>query len=372
MMNGLTKNIPLLTPEELDTNEKGKTELINAIKNNETILFVGAGLSQPICPSWQGLISKLEDLAKRIDTSFKPNENLRKKSLLQYVDSIKQFIKDKEGDLNKYYNELRRIFKKEDCEDKHRKLFKIPFLGFITTNYDLILEKALRESDQNNISMKYWFTLAKDSGPPDVSDFFLSLNNSLSMEKKIAHIHGVYDDPSNIILSLEDYLINYGYDANGVPKIAPTLHYKFLWSLLATRRVIFIGFSMNDDYINLMLKIVCKDLWRWNSKSHFLITDINNENKTSQYQNAQRFSEEFAITTIFYENDNGTHKGLEDYIDEIIDSVKIVETEIKISKGNEKVKTSSFGSTKETLDDIRKWTKETNIKMIKKSREYEA
>ena len=51
MMNGLTKNIPLLTPEELDTNEKGKTELINAIKNNETILFVGAGLSQPICPS---------------------------------------------------------------------------------------------------------------------------------------------------------------------------------------------------------------------------------------------------------------------------------------------------------------------------------
>jgi len=69
MMNGLTKNIPLLTPEELDTNEKGKTELINAIKNNETILFVGAGLSQPICPSWQGLISKLEDLAKRIDPS---------------------------------------------------------------------------------------------------------------------------------------------------------------------------------------------------------------------------------------------------------------------------------------------------------------
>lgn len=369
MTSETTKNIPLFSPEELDANEKGKTELINAIKNNETILFVGAGLSQTKCPSWQGLISRLEDLAKRVDSSFNIDEPLREKSTLLYVDKIKEFIKTKEGDLAKYYNELRCIFAQEECEEKHRKLFKIPFLGFITTNYDMILDKALRESEQYKGSLIHWFTLEKDAAHTDVSDFFLSLNNSLKKEKKIAHIHGTYDRPNNIILSYDDYLTSYGDVGK---RFAPTLHYKFLWAILATRRVVFIGFSMSDEYINLMLNTVCKDLWRWNSESHFLITDINYNNKSSQYQNATRFSSEFAIKTIFYENNDGSHKGLEYYIDEIVDSVKIVENNILIPRMEKKVNSSLFTSDKEMPDDIKKWAKETNKKMIKKSRDNES
>lgn len=304
----------IFTPEELTLNEKRKNDLIETIINKEAILFVGAGLSQHLYPSWKGLICKLEDLAIRCNSSFKKNTVERENRPWHYVDTIKKHITIEDGNIHRYYNELRKIFTEKNCENIHRKIISLPFIGFITTNYDILLEKALIEKNNNNLAC--WFTLEKDTAF-EVSDFFFSLNSSLKKQKKIAHLHGIYSMPATIILSYQDYLHYYGLDDKGEMNGEPKLHYNFLWSTLATRRVIFVGFSMEDLYLLLMLRIVCKDLWRWQNESHFLITSINNATKVTKFKDSKKILEEFGISTVFYDNEDGTHQNLEYLFDEI-------------------------------------------------------
>ena len=96
-----------------------------------------------------------------------------------------------------------------------------------------------------------------------------------------------------------------------------TLHRKLLWAVLATRRVVFVGFSLDDPYFEKMLEIVSKDLWRWDKSIHFAIMSISPESVQDLKEKAERFKREYGIDTIFYENLDGEHLSLDHIIADI-------------------------------------------------------
>ena len=311
-------NPEIFTPEERDENEERKRELIELVASGEAVLIVGAGSSARVgYVTWNDLLEELEDLANRCGAGL---DQTRKGDKLAYAKDIKSHIQDKTGDLSRYYALLQNLFSPKDppFEDFHKKLVLLPFRGILTTNYDTVLEAAL-----GNIEPRFaydnWLVIDENSAG-QVNEFLMAMNNDKRMTRRIAHLHGRFNIPSSIILSIEDYHKVYGLKlpANqGQRNVEWTLHRKLLWAVLATRRVVFVGFSMNDPYFNEMLETVSADLWRWDKSIHFAIMSISSTNAENSKTRADGLRREYGVDTVFYKDSDNLHQGLIDIISEI-------------------------------------------------------
>jgi hypothetical protein len=135
---------PLLTNSETEINKEHRAKLLSLIASKEAIAFVGAGLSQRAgYPSWEELVAKLEELAGSFGL-FVPPAGLSPRSAPQFVYAIKEHIVRTTGDLRPYWNFLGREFEHRSpgCSTIHHDLIRLPFKGFITSNYDPCLENA--------------------------------------------------------------------------------------------------------------------------------------------------------------------------------------------------------------------------------------
>lgn len=332
----LMNNQEIFTPDERNENFERKRELIDLVASGEAVLMVGAGSSARVgYVTWDGLLEKLENLAIECGEGFEIDNLKREKSPLEYTEDIKTHIRDKCGDLDRYYGLLQKdLFspKEPPFTDFHKKLVSLPFRGILTTNYDTVLEAALGEIEPKTAYDNSF--IIDDNSVGRIHEFVMSMNNDKRTTRRIAHLHGKFDLVNSIILSIEDYQEKYGLSLDEKTgelqsEIVWTLHRKLLWSVLATRRVVFIGFSMNDPYFNKMLETVSADLWRWDESIHYAIMSINSKNtdentETSkadvQKDEAQRLKREYGVVTVFYEkssDDSDPHKGLEQIIEEI-------------------------------------------------------
>ena len=314
-------NPKILTLEEQNENTKRKGELIKLVASKEAVLIVGAGSSRRVgYPDWRGLIEELKGLASELGDDFKPTEGKGEDDLLAYAEDIKSYIckhnihKDKKN-LYIYYGLLDDLFSPADppYTDFHRMLVSLPFRGILTTNYDTVLEAALGAVEQ---STAYDNSLIISEDTAGQVDKFLSGISDRSIPRRIAHLHGRYDQPKNIILSSEDYQRAYEPSDSEL-----TLHQQLLWSVLATRRFVFIGFSMTDPYFNKMLETVSKDLWRSNKSTHYAIMGISSER--TEYLKAKELKRDYGIDTVFYEVFNDSHDRLDDIVTKIAKSCNI-------------------------------------------------
>lgn len=315
-MNG-QKNF---NPEELKENTERKRKLIELVASKEAALIVGAGSSARLgYPSWPDLLEEMEKLARECGEGFKRDCKKRKDEPLEYAEDIKLHIIEQEDNLNKYYNLVSRLFsaKIPPCDDLHKMLVSLPFRGILTTNYDKVLEAAL---GKKNPSHAYDNSLVIDSNSAArVHEFLRALTDS-SLTRRIAHLHGKYETPDSIILSIKDYEKAYGLKLteNQEQKDSEwTLHRKLLWAVLATRRVVFIGFSMNDPYLNKMLETVSTDLWEWGRSTHFVIMSISPKNSDNRTIGAKTLKDKYGVDTVFYEVFDNSHRGLDRIVYEI-------------------------------------------------------
>ena len=308
----------IFTPEERDENEERKRELIELVASGEAILMVGSGSSARVgYVTWNSLMDELEKLANRCGTGL---NQTRKGNALVYAEDIKSHVRDKTGSLRRYYALLESLFNSKDppCQNFHRKLVSLPFRGILTTNYDPVLEAALGAIEPQ---FAYDNSLVIDENSAGrVHEFLMAMNKDKRMTRRIAHLHGRFDSPSSIILSIEDYHRAYGLRlaTNQVQRDSEwTLHRKLLWAVLATRRVVFVGFSMEDPYFDNMLETVSTDLWRWDKSIHFAIMSISPEGVESSKSNADRLKHEYGVGTVFYADLDDSHQGLEQIVDDI-------------------------------------------------------
>lgn len=330
-------NEPIFTPEEINENEQKKAALNKLLLSGDGILMLGSGCSATIYPTWDELMKLLSEDCCRKDKKFLSASQSGEDPLV-FVDKVKKFLGD-----NHYYNLIFRIFKeKQKTHEKYHEalcnlLNKNKIKGITTTNYDLVLENALVSVRGKSTQPIY---IDSDIEQARIFEFFLSLNNG-DVPIGIFHIHGVHDKKGSIILSRSEYEEKYGFKVKRLPEdiynsvkhgkmsevefadllndygMKWTLHYKILWSLFATRRLIFLGFSFNDPYFNKMLEFVSKDLHTNGYEQHFLILRISKqEEKENAKTRATELKESYGIETIFFE-DNENKKGLENFIFEM-------------------------------------------------------
>ncbi len=311
-------NPEIFTSEEWNKNEDRKRELIDLVASGEAVLMVGAGSGARVgYVTWDGLLEELENLANSCGEGL---DQTRKGDALAYTEDIKLHISQEMNGLGRYYALLQNLFSPKDppFTDFHTKLVALPFRGILTTNYDTVLEAALGNLEQHTA---YDNSLVIDENSAGrVHEFLMAMNNDKRMTRRIAHLHGKFDIPGSIILSIEDYHKVYGLRLptnQGQRSTEWTLHRKLLWSVLATRRVVFVGFSMEDPYFDNMLETVSTDLWRWDKSIHFAIMGISPEGVESSKSNAERLKHEYGVGTVFYEDPDNSHQGLDRIVDEI-------------------------------------------------------
>ncbi len=311
-------NQEIFTPEERDENIERKRELIELVASGEAVLIVGAGSSVRVgYVTWAGLLEELENLANECGDGLNQR---RKNDSLAYAEDIKSHIMNKKGNLYRYYALLYELFKPRhpSFDGFHKMLVSLPFRGILTTNYDTVLEAALNDKDPTRAHDN---TLVIGSHPAiRVHEFLMSMNNDKRIPQRIAYLHESIDRSDSIILGIKDYRRTYGFrlTANQEQRDSEwTLHRKLLWAILATRRVVFIGFSMNDPYFNKMLETVSADLWIWDKSIHFAIMDISSESAEDSKDKAEMFRKEYGVGTVFYDNSDKSYQGLDGIIAEI-------------------------------------------------------
>jgi hypothetical protein len=324
---------PVFTPDERDENEGHKDELIELVTSGEAVLIVGAGSSRRVgYDTWSSLLQKMEELACDCGDGFTVDENARQNAPLEYAETIKIHIDERTGNLDQYKSLLYDLFKRKTetppCDDFHRTLVSLPVRGILTTNYDPVLEAALGEKDP---TAAFDNSLVIGSGSASrVNEFLMAMNNDSRITRRIAHLHGKFEPSDSIILSAGDYEKAYGSGLqprppgkDGYTESSWTLHRKLLWAVLATRRTVFIGFSMNDPYLNKMLEIVSHDFWRWDKSVHFALMGISPKDAEESKNRAAKLKREYGVSVVFYENPDGFHRGLEQLIAEIAEACNV-------------------------------------------------
>jgi hypothetical protein len=328
----MVQDEPLFSAEELKANADRKRKLIELIKSEDAILMAGAGCSASLYPSWSNFVSHLDSAAKEINPDF----NADKEDFLPFADAVKECLGE-----DRYYTLIYHTFQPDNegatHESFHETLCRLPFKAITTTNYDIVLESALnsiKRTSDNSLQFESSMKIR-------LYEFLQSLNLNSRIPKRVLHIHGKFDIKESIILGGKEYESKYGFALakNEVDLFDQLqggeltreefqqllLQYgyewpikrKILWSILATRRVVFMGFSMDDPYFRRMLDHVKEDLNTYGAENHFLVLRITKSSKDNLIDFAELMKREYGIVTVFYEDEEKSYKGFENFIYEL-------------------------------------------------------
>lgn len=323
-------NGPVFSSEDLQANTEKRNKLVRLIQSGEAVLMAGAGCSGSLFPVWLSFMTELKQQALEIDPTFNANDS----DYLDFADKVKECLGD-----DRYYSAIHETFKARDPTHKrfHESLCRMPFRAFTTTNYDKVLEYALTTITLTPDNSLYFEGITKNI----IHEFLRSLNHNSGLPKRVMHLHGVHDVKASIVLGSREYLSKYGFALN---EQATTLYdeiqsgaitkedferlllqhgyswplrRKLLWSLLATRRLFFVGFSMTDPYFTKMLDFVKDDVGTYNGESHFLLLRVTAGNFEDNRGFAKMLKREYGIETIFFEEKEDEYDGLGNFIFEL-------------------------------------------------------
>lgn len=284
---------------------------IRQVCNEEgTVLFLGSGVSAwSGLPSWFGLIKELAEFLK--DEGY-PHEDILNEASSNLLTAAGLGVQ-------KLSNQQFKTFIRKACRigesEPHRIHEKIVNLGprsFITTNYDKLLEESLRIYKKDNS-----FQVVTNRQPIDCASIVQIRERDFVFKP-----HGDIDDTESIILTHVQYRKLYGERNHTL---------KALETILLTRPIIFIGFSLNDpDFLTIKDNI--ENTFKGGGQHHYAImADVDDEKK-------KYYLDTFGIRIINYntiELPNGTrdYSSLLDLLDNISYTSK-EPLEKEILKGN--------------------------------------
>ncbi|MBR9846865.1 MAG: hypothetical protein GYB35_12525 [Algicola sp.] len=263
-----------------DENQESQDKLFKLIESGEGVLFVGSGSSVRLkYPSWEEV---LRDLANNIEADTIKNiieAKISNEELLIAAEIIKSNI-----DPSLYNSAFEKFFGPKDPthDEFHKLLVSVRFKGFVTTNYDPIIECALKEIQ---IPSAEYGVVVSEEFKSDVHYFLNSLVHNKDLTSRYhLYLHGKYNNSSSTILSYGDYVEKYNsrdirqpeelYEklTGGSLSIADfelqsklkeqsfrTLHYKAIYMLFASQRLVFTGFGLRDDFLNKIIDDIQDD-----------------------------------------------------------------------------------------------------------------
>ncbi|RIK82266.1 hypothetical protein DCC62_00545 [candidate division KSB1 bacterium] len=307
-------------------NEEAKQRLIGFLREKRAILMVGTGPSSFVgYPLWNELLAEMSQLgpSPRRPRGIDPPA---------YADLIKDQL-DNEGRIKEYYKFLERRFQPQSNKNNHTPfhcaLVKLNFSGIVTTNYDIVLETAIGDAFSKDGYFRCDSIDLCEPKPYRVFDFLRSLSPSTGYYR-ILHLHGWYRNPEGIILTRKDYLRAYGElgtnemsESSG--RILDTIHRKVIWALLSIYSLVFVGFSMNDEFFMRMLEIVQKDFELDSEPVHYAIMPYSSE---EDKERTSFFLRRKGVLPVFYHapkfknsKEGCDHSGLERLVFDLVNSL---------------------------------------------------
>lgn len=202
-------------------------DINEASKNGRLTFFVGAGISKlSKYPDWKDLTNEFAEklgLEKKDENSNYTNE--------EYLSIPQKYYYSIRKNNEEYYKFIKKQLDRDDIEPNmiHDLMLILKPASIITTNFDNLIEKSVSKQGL------FYDVIASDSNVSNVksSKFILKVHGDLNNE--------------NIVLKEEDYL-NYSNNF----KLIETL----LKSIFSTNTVIFIGYTLGDYNIKLILNWV--------------------------------------------------------------------------------------------------------------------
>lgn len=245
-------------------NQKTFLELVASYHENpdKFVFFVGAGLSQPLFPSWASLLKEFVEQAKEVNLPYDEIE------LLKYIEKGENYLDIAEVCINamgtnRYRDIMEKVFDKEFSPEEVPESYKV-LMGLspkiiITTNYDRIPD----------IAGKGMYRINTNKNAPEASRFCADNKNV------VFKMHGDITDQSSIILATSDYQ----KIMNENPSTRSLLN-----SILSTKILIFVGFSLSDPHINAILDNI-KSINNGIPLSHYVLLNESSSFKISSFEN---------------------------------------------------------------------------------------
>lgn len=199
--------------------------LIHDLRNGNVLAWVGAGLSIGVgYPSWENLICKISD--NIINTLW--SDSKLQRWARQNANSTPEWVAEvlSQAHYKGYSDTLIEEFKRNTDKSSlmHALLSLLPFKGYITTNYDALIETNLEK----------FISYKPNIYTPKNASLLLAKDEN---QKFIYKVHGsINDDLGNMILTETDY---YSLMQNGT-------YSKVLSSLLSKYTLVGFGYSLRD------------------------------------------------------------------------------------------------------------------------------
>lgn len=206
--------------------------LVRYIKEGRCVVFVGAGLSAGAgLPTWSGLLNRIIE-ASSFPGGDEEAEELKglvsKGKLLEVADHLKERLG------SSFHSQLTEQVRGDTgvLPETFKLLMRIPFAAWVTTNYDKLLERAYSEVQGGfprvltHMDTEPLGRLLFDSG------------------KFVLKAHGDIDRHGTVVLTSRDYaeIIHANPSFNAV-----------FSSLLLTRALLFVGYSLSDPDFRLLM-----------------------------------------------------------------------------------------------------------------------
>ncbi|MFH5923217.1 SIR2 family NAD-dependent protein deacylase [Roseomonas xinghualingensis] len=207
--------------------------LAEVVRERRAILFVGAGLSMTVgLPSWRKLIEHMgEELG--LDPACFLNSDSSYQTLAEYYRLQKGSI----GPLRSWMDRNWSVTEEKIRASRlHEIVVRLDFPIIYTTNYDANLETAFRVHDRPYVKIANTRDIAK----------------AHNKATQIIKYHGDFEDDQSLVIAETDYLNRLSFSS--------PLDIK-LWADALGRTLLFIGYSMSDLNIRLLLHKLAQ-IWR--------------------------------------------------------------------------------------------------------------
>lgn len=206
-------------------------ELINAIRNKNIILFVGAGLSRNLnLPTWEELIEKLS-----LDLNYEP-EVFKTYGDFQSLAEYYQIENDNLEKLAMWMDSTWHDNKDISLSELHKLVFDLDFPIIYTTNYDRFLEKTYDYYKKEYVKISSVIDMVK-------------IKKDLT---QIIKFHGDFDNYKSMVLTEKSYFERLNFES--------FLDIKLRSDFLG-KSILFLGYSLSDINIRFLLFKLDK-LWK--------------------------------------------------------------------------------------------------------------
>lgn len=193
--------------------------IVNCLEHKSLSIFLGSGMSFDACGlDWKTLVEPYISLLPGNDSD--------------QIKGLQYYVTQNKVDPIDFKKEIAEKFTGLEFDSRHEILAKLPIRNYWTTNFDTLIEDALKNSHEKRDVMT-------------TNDSFITAEER--RDNVVYKLHGDVNEPKGIVILQDDY------DCYEVS------HCNYIIALgneLATNNMLFLGYSFSDPDINNILRIL--------------------------------------------------------------------------------------------------------------------